>query len=649
MGRLRSGRWREGLRRSGLAARLLLGSAVMDRPSPLAAAHAALAADRAHGDGAIWIHRVPDEAVLGRASALEAEGPGGRALWGVPFAVKDNIDVAGLATTAACPGYAYTPAESAPAVQRLLDAGAVLLGNTNLDQFATGLVGVRSPYGVPRNVFDGARVPGGSSSGSACAVASGIVPFALGTDAAGSGRVPAMFGNIVGLKPTVGSIPARGMVPACRSIDTISVFARSVDEALAVARVAAGWDEADPYSRAAPFPHLRRGPDGAMRVASVAPDGCAPEQARLYRAAAARLGAEEVEIAPLLAIARLLYDGPWVAERTSALRATLAVPEMLHPVTRAILEGGLARRTVDAFDAFHELAGARGFARALFGRYDALLLPTAPDTPTLAAVAADPIGPNSRLGIWTNFVNLCDLAAWAVPSGIGADGLPGGVTLVGPAWSEGRLAALADRVHRASAATVGSTGMALPDAVGPEPVGPEETALFCVGGHMAGLALNGQLTGRGGRFVAAARTQPGYRLYALGDRPGLLAAAGGAAIAGEVWAVPTAAIGGLLAEVPRPLGFGRVMLESGPCLGFIAEAEGVAGAADITHFGGWRAYLAAGDPLDGFIQAGSALLGIPIDPAWQEGVAFHLRTILAQAATVGMVADATDPAAVFRA
>ena len=621
----------------------------MHQASPLAAARAALAADHAHADPAIWINRLPDAAVLACAAVLEAEGPRGRPLWGVPFAVKDNIDVAGLPTTAACPGYAYTPGESAPAVQRLLDAGAVLLGKTNLDQFATGLVGVRSPYGVPRNVFDPARVPGGSSSGSACAVAAGIVPFALGTDTAGSGRVPAMFGNIVGLKPTIGSVSARGMVPACRSIDTISVFARTVDEALGVARVMAGWDGADPYSRAAPFAYLRRGAEGRVRVAAAAPDGCSPEQARLYQDVAASLGAEVVDIAPLLSVARLLYDGPWVAERTAALRAMLATPALLHPTTRAILEGGLDRRTVDAFDAFHQLAGARRFAVQLFERFDALLLPTAPGTPLLAELAADPIGPNSRLGTWTNFVNLCDLAAWAVPSGAGADGLPGGITLVGPAWSEGRLAALADRVHRGAAATVGNTRMALPAAELPDDAGPGETALFCVGGHMAGLPLNHQLTERGGRFLRVAQTLPHYRLYALGKRPGLLAATGGAAIAGEIWALPTTALGGLLAEIARPLGFGTVLLEGGPCLGFLAEAEGVAGAPDITRHGGWRAYLAATEPVGATIDAGCALLGLPMDPAWREGVAFHLRTLLAQAATLGDPGDGMDPAPVFRA
>ncbi len=633
----------------------------MHESSPMAAARAALTVDRAHADPAIWITRLPDEAVLARAAALETEGACGRLLWGVPFAVKDNLDVSGLPTTAACPAYSYAPERNALAVQRLLDAGAVLLGKTNLDQFATGLVGVRSPYGVPRNVFNAARVPGGSSSGSACAVAAGIVRFALGTDTAGSGRVPAHFGNVVGLKPTSGSISATGMVPACRSLDTISIFAASVDEALAVARVMAGFDEADPYSRIAPFPHLGRGGDVALRVACVAPGPCAPEQARLYGAAAAAVDAEEVDIAPLLAIARLLYDGPWVAERTAALRPMLDRLDDLYPTVRTILQSGLDRRTVDAFDAFHALAQARRFAAALFRRFDVLLLPTAPSTPTLAELASDPIGPNSRLGTWTNFVNLCDLAAWAVPAGIGEDGLPGGITLVGPAWSDGRLAALADRLHRAAATTVGATATPLPPPAAPDEVTAEETALFCVGGHMAGLPLNGQITALGGRFLREARTRPDYRMFALGNRPGLLVAAGGAAIAGEVWAMPTSAIGALLAQVPSPLGFGTVMLDEGPCLGFLAESDGVAGAPEITHFGGWRAYLAQpsvappappGNKTDlAFIRAGAAQMGLSIDPAWEDGVAFHLRTIMVQAATVmdPPPLDELDPAPVYRA
>ncbi len=567
---------------------------------PIANAERAISADHAHADPAIWITRLPDEAIRANARALEAEGPRGRPLWGVPFAVKDNIDVAGLPTTAACPGFAYTPEHDAPVVRRMIDAGAVLVGKTNLDQFATGLVGVRSPYGIPRNVFDPSRVPGGSSSGSGCVVAAGIVPLALGTDTAGSGRVPAAFGNIVGIKPTIGSLSARGMVPACRSIDTISIFAGGVDEAFSALRVAAGFDDADPYSRAAPFPYLRRAATPShVRIAIPAPlPPCDPAISEAIARAASVFGAKPVDIAPFLEIARLLYDGPWVAERTAALRAFLnASSDSIHPVTREILASGFARNSVDAFDAFHRLAEARRVASRLFGKFDALLVPTVPFTPTLAELEADPIGPNARLGTFTNFVNLCDLAAIAVPSGMGADGLPTGVTLIGPAWSESRLAGIADHIHRSLAATWGRDGAALRPAVPPDPLLSDETPLFCIGAHMAGLALNHQITAVGGRLLREASTRPEYRLFALGARPGLVRAHGdvaGAAIAGEVWAVPTAAIGALLAQVPPPLGFGTVLLDQGPCLGFIAESAGVASARDITRFGGWRAWLAAG-------------------------------------------------------
>jgi allophanate hydrolase len=505
----------------------------------------------------------------------------------VPFAVKDNIDVARMPTTAACPGFASTPDVDAFAVRRLLDAGALLIGKTNLDQFATGLVGARSPYGVPRNVFDATLVPGGSSSGSGCAVAAGIVAFALGTDTAGSGRVPAAFGNIVGLKPTVGSIPALGMVPACRSIDTISVFARSVDEALAVQRIIAGFDPADPYARRPPFPHLRRGPLAPVRVAmgDVA-TLCDADVASAFARAGAFLKAEPVDIGLFLQVAELLYEGPWVAERTAVLRSVIeTTPDIIHPVTRTILEVGLQRRAVDAFDAFHVLQQARRQAARLFAQYDALLLPTVPFCPTLAEVAADPFGPNRRLGTFTNFANLCDMAGFAVPPGM---------VLLGPAWSEGRLAPLADALHRQFATTVGATAVALPAAAEPDALGSDEIALFCIGAHMGGLPLNTQITSLGGRFVREASTQPEYRMFALGNRPGMLRAADGAAIAGEVWALPTTAVGALLAQVPPPLGFGTVVLDDGPCLGFVAETAGVARATDITHLGGWRAWLRSG-------------------------------------------------------
>ncbi|HEX2943232.1 MAG TPA: amidase family protein, partial [Rhodopila sp.] len=339
------------------------------RAAPLTAAQSAIAADRAQADPAIWITRLPDADILARAQTLEREGPRDRPLWGLTFAVKDNIDVAGLPTTAACPGFTYTPSAHAPAVQALLDAGAVLVGKTNLDQFATGLVGTRSPYGVPRNVFNPRYVPGGSSSGSAVAVAAGVVDFALGTDTAGSGRVPAAFGNIVGLKPTIGSVSARGMVPACRSVDTISVLAGSVDQALAVQRVIARYDQEDPYARAAPFAHLRRTalpPQARVAMADVG-HLCEPPVAAAFAAAASTLNAEPVAVDGFLDVARLLYEGPWVAERTAALRAVIAQhPDILYPATRAILEAGFQRLAVDAFDAFHLLRQARRQADLLF-------------------------------------------------------------------------------------------------------------------------------------------------------------------------------------------------------------------------------------------------------------------------------------------
>jgi allophanate hydrolase len=563
-------------------------------------AKAAIAADRAHADPAIWILRRSDEAILADARVLEAEGPRGRKLWGVPFAVKDNIDVAGIPTTAACPGFANTPQTDAPAVRRLLDEGALLLGKTNLDQFATGLVGTRTPYGIPRNVFDRTLVPGGSSSGSACAVAAGIVPFALGTDTAGSGRVPAAFGNVVGLKPTVGSVSARGMVPACRSIDTISVFARSVDEALAVQRVIAGYDAEDPYSRQAPFPHLRRGVAPTLQrgaaltrvaMADVAAF-CEPGVATAYKEAGAFLNAISADVQLFLQVAHLLYEGPWVAERTAALRSVIDLtPDILYPATRTILELGLERRAVDAFDAFHLLQQTRRHAALLFAQYDALLVPTAPLCPSLAEVEADTLGPNRRLGTFTNFANLCDMTGFAVPIGFAPNGNPIGGVLLGPAWSEGRLAPLADALHRRFSTTVGATGQALPPPAQPDALMPDETALFCIGAHMAGLPLNHQITSLGGRFLREANTQPHYHLFALGNRPGMVRAPDGAMIAGEVWALPTAVIGALLAQVPPPLGFGTVALDGGSCLGFLAESAGIGDAPDITHLGGWRDWL----------------------------------------------------------
>ena len=564
--------------------------------SPVAIAEAVIARIQAVGDPATWISR-PDDAALRKAAAALAEIPaaGRGPLFGVPFAVKDNIDVAGIPTTAACPDSAYTPAESAPAVARLLEAGALFIGKTNLDQFATGLVGVRSPYGTPRNAFNPAFIPGGSSSGSAVAVAAGTVAFSLGTDTAGSGRVPAMFNNLIGLKPTVGMIPTRGVVPACRSIDCVSIFALTVADAVAVLDVAAGYDAADPYSRSAPA--IAPTSTSAPRFGVPLPHqreflGDADAAAR-YEALIIRLGAVElIDIEPYLEIARLLYDGPWVAERTAALRDwVLNRPDSLFPTTRAILAAGLERKSVDAFDAFHKLATNCRAMAPIWDRIDALVLPTAPTIWRLDEVAAEPVARNSDLGRYTNFVNLMDLAALAIPNGFRADGMPVGVTLVGPAWSDHRLAEIAEGLLRQAPHPLGASGVT--------PVPKDCLPIVVIGAHMAGLPLNGQLTERGAVPLGPCQTSADYRFYRLPGtpaRPGLVRVAkDGAAIAGEIWALPMAAVGGFLDLIPVPLGLGSVTLSDGRVLkGFLCEAAGIEGAKDITAHGGWRAAMAAG-------------------------------------------------------
>ncbi len=540
---------------------------------------------RLDADPAVWIGRVPDADLLASARAADPSLP----LGGVPFAVKDNIDVAGLPTTAGCPAFAYTPERHATVVQRLVDAGAIVVGKTNLDQFATGLVGVRSPYGVPRNPFDPAMVPGGSSSGSAVAVASGLVSFALGTDTAGSGRVPAGFNNLVGLKPTKGWLSTTGVVPACRSLDCVSVFALTVADAVAVVEVAGGYDAADPYSRHAGAAH--RLPD---RPRIGVPD--APEffgdaaAARAYAAAIARaelLGADIVpfDFAPFAEVAALLY-GPWAAERTAAVGTMLARADALHPVIRTILEGGGAISAPALFQAQHRLAALCRDTEPLWDRIDFMLLPTSPTAYSLAEVAAEPIRLNARLGTYTNFVNLMDLAALAVPQGFYDSGFPHGVTLVGPAWSDRMLAAFGARLHRQVASPLGATSILQPH---------DGTEIAVFGAHMKGQPLNADLVARGGWFVRDCVTAPAYRMLALPGRlprPALVRDPHGAALTGEVWALPPAAVAGFLGSIAPPLGLGTVELERGPALGFIAEAG--AEGEDITAHGGWRAWLSRG-------------------------------------------------------
>ncbi|TGD98303.1 allophanate hydrolase [Methylobacterium nonmethylotrophicum] len=562
----------------------------------------------AHADPAIFITLRPEAEVVAEADALPATPVG--PLHGIPVAVKDNIDVAGLPTTCACPDYAGIAAADATAVARLRQAGALIVGKTNLDQFATGLVGVRSPYGVPRNTLAPSLVPGGSSSGSGVAVAAGLVPLALGTDTAGSGRVPAGLNNIVGLKPTLGVISTRGVVPACRTLDCVSVFALTVEDAFAAFTALSGFDAADPFSRAIPV-----GSPGKLPLRIGVPDaesrrfgGDRLSEAAFDAALAdlEALGATlvPVDLAPFYATAALLYDGPWVAERWQAIRSFIeARPEALHPVTRAITERATAFSAADAFAGRYRLAELRRATEPVWQTIDALCVPTFPRPQTLDALAADPIGPNAELGTYTNFVNLLDLCALAVPSHPRADGLPAGVTLIGPAGRDAALVPLGAALHRAGGTPMGATGASLPPA--PEPgtarAAGDEIELAVVGAHLSGLPLNGELNALGARLLRAVATAPDYRLYALPGagprRPGLLrvAAGTGASIATEVWALSPAAFGRFVAAIPAPLGIGTLRLSDGTSpKGFLCEPEGVREAEDVSRHGGWRAYLAAG-------------------------------------------------------
>jgi len=557
----------------------------------------------AHADPALFITLRPEGDALAAAERLAAAGPEGKPLYGVPFAVKDNIDVEGLPTTAACPAFAYTPERSAFVVQRLVDAGAIPIGKTNLDQFATGLVGVRSPYGIPRNALRADLIPGGSSSGSATAVGAGLVPFALGTDTAGSGRVPAALNGIVGLKPSLGALSASGLVPACRTLDTISIFALDVADAFAAYQAAAAYDPADPYSRKLAVPEFGS-PSGLRIGVPSAPEffGDAESAAAFARdvAAVRALGFEVVEfdLAPFAAVARLLYEGPWVAERYAATKPLIETKSYaFHPVTLHIIENARHFDAISAFEAFYKLAALRRETESAWRDFDVMLVPTLPRIYTVAEVLADPVRLNSRLGTYTNFVNLLDLAAFAVPSGMRGDGLPSSVTLIAPGGTDGTLAALAAQIQARSGAPMGATGLMPPPAPAiPPATGQIEIAV--VGAHLTGLPLNRELTELGGRLVRAARTTPDYRLYALPGtvpaKPGLLRVGDGegAAIEVEVWSLGVPEFGAFVSKIPPPLGIGTLRLEVGDAAkGFLVEAAATSGAEDISAFGGWRGYL----------------------------------------------------------
>jgi allophanate hydrolase len=563
---------------------------------------------RERDDAAIFISLRAEADALAEAKRLAGAARRDLPLYGVPVGVKDNIDVKGLPTTAACPAYAYEAREDATVVARLRDAGAIIIGKTNLDQFATGLVGVRSPYGVPRNPFDPKLSPGGSSSGSAVAVATGIVPMSIGTDTAGSGRVPAGMNNIVGAKPSLGLLSTHGLVPACRSLDCVSVFALTTDDAFATLAVMAGFDPRDPFSR-----DLRLG-----QVCELAPavkvavprasdrlffgDKRAEVAFATALEIAVRCGATltEIDFRPFLEAARLLYEGPWIAERFAAVGEFVrARPEDVHPVTREIIARGAEVGAVDMFRALYRLAELRAKARQALAQADILMVPTIPAVFTVAEIEADPVVLNTRLGTYTNFVNLLDLAGLAVPVTIGADGTPFGVTLLAPAGQDAELASFGRVFHARSGLPLGALGVPQPSLAAMESrLRPGEMAIAVVGAHLSGMPLNGELRGLGGRFVERTATLPDYRLYALPDskpaKPGLLRVRPGTGVAIEVetWALSPEGFGRFVAAVPPPLAIGSLRLLGGRNVkGFLVESEAVVGARDISAFGGWRAFV----------------------------------------------------------
>jgi allophanate hydrolase len=546
----------------------------------------------------IWISRATREDLVAAAQVIDARVAAGESLplAGVPFAVKDNIDVAGFETTAACPAFAYRPEASATVIERLLAAGALCVGKTNLDQFATGLNGTRSPYGSPRNAYNLAYVSGGSSSGSAVAVAAGLVAFALGTDTAGSGRVPAAFQHLIGFKPSKGRWSTGGLVPACRTLDCITVFTDDTADARLVDQVVAGFDQADPYSKALADRPLGRKTIGVPRRDQRVWFGD-NESEYLYDRALEKLAhlAEivEIDLAPLQETAQLLYSGPWVAERTAAMTGILADnPGAIDETVRTVVEQGVGMSAVELFNGMYRLAELKRHADTLWTTVDMLAFPTTGTTYRVAELLAAPVSLNSNLGFYTNFVNLLDMAAVAVATGIRANGTGFGITLIGPADSDLALLEAADRYISTAD---------LPSLPPLDLEGKMQTVkLAVVGAHLKDMPLHWQLTSREAKFVGAFDTAPTYRLYAMAEsvppKPALVHSEDGEAIALEVYELGVAEFGSFVVEVPPPLAIGTVTLADGSTVkGFVAEPRALTNAEDITRLGGWRAYIAQRD------------------------------------------------------
>ncbi|WP_202301625.1 allophanate hydrolase [Dryocola clanedunensis] len=584
------------------------GAFYRQQPQQLVAAYQSLDANLSREDSA-WIYIASHDEIYSQLTSIFQLINSGEKqvndfpLLGVPFAVKDNIDVAGMPTSAGCPAFTYLPEQDATVVARLKAAGAVAVGKTNLDQFATGLVGTRSPFGAVQNAFNPEYVSGGSSSGSASAVARGLVCFALGTDTAGSGRVPAGFNNIVGLKPTKGWLSAHGVVPACRLNDCVSVFALTVADAQTVAAVAGGYDPQDPYSRANPKTAPARFSD---KPRFAIPDKLEFFGDRQSEAAFAKTlarlreqGAELVAIdfGDFNALAEQLYNAAWVAERTVAVGGIFKnQPEEMDTTVRGIVANGLNFSACDAWQAEYTRAELSRKINARLAEFDALVVPTSPTIHTIAEMAQEPVRYNSQFGTYTNFTNLADLCALALPGDFREDGLPAGITLIAPAWHDQALSHFGSAWQSAINLPLGATNIALPDAAAEKP-SADHVRVAVVGAHLRGMPLNHQLTTRSAVFIKEARTADNYRLYALANtqpaKPGLARSQQGQPIALELWDIPLARFGEFVAEIPAPLGIGTLTLDDGTTVkGFICESSALADATDITAWGGWKAWLA---------------------------------------------------------
>jgi allophanate hydrolase len=559
----------------------------------------------------IWIHLLSREELQPYLDNLQGKKIEDLPLYGIPFAIKDNIDLAGIATTAACPAFSYTAQRSAFVVEQLINAGAIPLGKTNMDQFATGLVGTRSPqpWGACKNAFAKDYISGGSSSGSAVAVALGLASFSLGTDTAGSGRVPAAFNNLVGLKPSKGLLSMSGVVPACRSLDCVSIFALTTDDANTVFEQAAVYDQEDQYARANPFDNNGRHYGlPAVPFSFAAPKD---EQLEFFGDVSAQqlfarsvdtlqaLGGvkQELDFTPFLEAAKLLYQGPWVAERYVAIEAIITrQADALLPVIRSIIGGAESKTAADTFKAEYQMQVYREQAKKLLAEVDFMVTPTTATIYTIEQVNADPIGLNSRLGYYTNFMNLLDCAAVAVSAGFLDNGLPWGISLVSSSMQDRKLLSYANLWQQQMNFKPGNLDLPLPATEAGSVVFSDAIPVVVCGAHLDGLALNWQLRERGARLQQRLASAARYRMFVIEGsppRPGLVRdEINGKAIEIEVWQVPKAEFGSFVAGIPAPLGIGKVETEDGRWLpGFICEGYAVSGAKDITDLGGWRQYL----------------------------------------------------------